>query len=105
MEARLVLQAAPKLDSESSFAHASQGILARHEGQPELALTHLRKAVELYPPDANIHHALAVVLWEQGQLKEAREEFRACLKRRPEPAKAAEARHAIAEINETTGAE
>lgn len=39
------------------------------------------------------------------QLKEAREEFRACLKYRPHAERAAKARHAIAEINEKIGTE
>lgn len=59
----------------------------------------------MYPLDATIHYALALVLWEQQQLKEAREEFRACLKYRPDPGKEDSARRAIAEINEKIGTE
>jgi tetratricopeptide (TPR) repeat protein len=104
-EARLVLQTALKLDAESWMAHGSQGLLAQHDGQPERALTHLRKAVEMYPLDATIHYALALVLWEQQQLREAREEFRACLKYRPFANQQTTARHAIALINEKLGSE
>ena len=102
-EARLVLQTALRLDSESWIAYGLQGVMARHEGQPELAVTHLRKAVELYPRPADLRHALAVILWEQGEFEESRKEFRACLKNQPEPEQEAEARHAIADINERIG--
>jgi tetratricopeptide (TPR) repeat protein/TolB-like protein len=104
-EARLVLQTALKLDSESWFAHGSQGLLALEAGRMEPAVTHLRRAVELYPSAAELHHALATALWKRGQFREAREEFRACLKYQPEPTQAAESRHAIAEINEKLGTE
>jgi Flp pilus assembly protein TadD len=87
------------------LAHGTQGLLAQHDGQPERALTHLRKAVEMYPLDASIHYVLACVLWEQKQLKEARDEFRACLKYRPFPNQETAARHAMAQINEKIGTE
>jgi tetratricopeptide (TPR) repeat protein len=104
-EARRVLQTALKLDPESWLAHSAQGIVAGHENQPDLAVTHLRKAVELYPETPQVHFILADVLSKQGGLKEAREEFRAGLKYQPEPDQAAEARHAIARINEEIGSE
>ena len=104
-EGESVLQTALKLDSESWIAHAIQGFVARHDGQLELAVTHLRKAVELSPLDAGIRFQLGSVLWKQGWLSEAREEFRAGLKNGPDAKQEADARHAIAMINEKLGAE
>jgi len=104
-EGRLVLQTALKLDAKGWMAHGGQGMLAWHDGQPELAVTHLRKALELYPLEASFHYFFAFVLSEQGQIKEARDEFRACLKYRPQAEQEVEARRAIAKINEKIGTE
>jgi tetratricopeptide (TPR) repeat protein/TolB-like protein len=104
-EARQVLQTALKLDSESWLAFGTQGRMAGHEGQLELALTQLRKAAELNPRDATVQYSLARVLLDRGQLQESREAFRACLKYRPDPTQEADARHAIAVINERVGPE
>lgn len=104
-EGKSVHQTALKLDSESSIAHAQQGILAKHEGNLELAVTHLRKAVELGPPNPVTHLELGVVLGKQGWLREARIEFREVLRYCPLPAQEAAARRGIAQINEKLGSE
>ena len=104
-EAGQVLQTALKLDSDSWLAEFAQGTMAWYKGQPELALPRLRKAAELYPRDATVQYYLARVLLDRGQLQESREAFRDCLKYRPDSGKEADARHAIAAINEKVGPE
>ena len=104
-EARLVLKTALKLDSECFAAQLTQGILDRHDGQLEVAVTRFRKASQLNPMEGGIHFELAIALYDAKRFKEARDEFQTCLKNRPEPTLADDARHAIAEINERIGAD
>ena len=103
-EARDVLETALQLDSDGWVAHFAQGMLARHEGRTEIAMSELRKAADMDPLDANAYYSLAHVLWEQSQFKESRKAFRACLNCRPNSMQETEARHAIAVINEKFGA-
>jgi tetratricopeptide (TPR) repeat protein len=104
-EAGQVLQTALKLDSESWIAQFAQGTMAWHEGQPELALTLLRKAAEMNPLYSAVQYSLARVLLDLDELHDSREAFRACLRLRPESKEEADARRAIARINEKLGPE
>jgi hypothetical protein len=54
----------------------------------------------LNPNNSSTHYALAVALYRQGNLAEARDEYRFCLQDEPNAEDAADARKAIAEINE-----
>jgi len=104
-DARRVLQTALKLDSECFGAQVALGILDRHDGQLEVAVTRFRKASQLNPREGGIHFELAVALYDSKRFKEARDEFQICLKNQPEPDLVDDIRHAIAEINERIGAD
>ena len=53
------------------------------EQLPE-ALEAARKAVEADPNDYHLHYMLGVRLYQQGELDESLEQFRWCLRRRPD---------------------
>jgi tetratricopeptide (TPR) repeat protein len=82
-----------------------QGVLAANDGETEDALGFLRQAqaANLAPEDAYAHHKLGAALLLVGKLAEARKEFRAVLRYRPDPGTAASARRAIVQINEFLG--
>ncbi len=104
-EARIALDVALRLEPDRWDAYVLQGIFAHHDGNLEAAAGFLRKALALNPESARAHFGLASALGEQSKLKEARNEFRACLRYKPESEMAEDARRAIVQINELIGVE
>ena len=104
-EARTALDTALRLEPNRWDAYLYQGAIADHDGDLEAALGYVQKALELNPEGASTHFALANVLGKMGKHKEARDEFRACLRYDPSPEQAEQARRIIAQINEMIGME
>jgi tetratricopeptide (TPR) repeat protein len=105
-EARTALEAAARLGPGRWDVYYLRGVFAnRRDRDPAAAVGFLRKALELNPDDSLSHLELAEVLRAQGKAREAREEYRACVRCDPAPDAADVARRAIAAINEEIGAE
>ncbi len=104
-EARKALEVAVGLEPERWDIYLMQGILADRDGNLEAAVGYLRKALDLNPEDADSHYYLGSTLLRQFKLQEAREQYRACLRYKPEPDIAESARQEIAQINEAIGDE
>jgi tetratricopeptide (TPR) repeat protein len=104
-EGRLVLDTALKLDPSSWYAHCGKGILALHEKHFDDAVKELQIAADLYPGDGSVRYALALALFKQGKLREARDEFRASLRNNPPGSLVSRARHAVADLTEKLGVE
>ncbi|HZQ47562.1 MAG TPA: tetratricopeptide repeat protein, partial [Verrucomicrobiae bacterium] len=104
-EGRKVMETALRLDSTSYLAEYSQGVMALTEGDSENAERHLRKALEVNSDYDPACLALGSVLWNEGKLKEAREQFRNYLRLETESNEQNEneARHRIALIDEKLG--
>jgi tetratricopeptide (TPR) repeat protein/TolB-like protein len=104
-EARSALDTALRLEPNRWDAHLCQATIAIYDGDLEAALGYVRKALELNPESASTHYALANVFGIMGKHRDARDEFRACLRYEPSPKQAEHARRAIAQINEMIGME
>jgi len=104
-EAHRVFESVLQLDPNGSDVYLWRGIFADHSGDLNAAADYLRKALELNPENALAHLGLGEVLGRQGKLKEAREEFRACLRYTQDAGTADSARKLIAQINERIGIE
>ena len=102
-DARKTLAGALHLAPDRWDGYEMQGMLDAHDGKPKEAIGSLRKSLALNPAYAATHFYLALVMLSEGQLKEAREEFRSSLQFDPPQEIAQSARHAIAEINEKIG--
>jgi tetratricopeptide (TPR) repeat protein len=82
-------------DSETLWAHAlectTRNALAEsnlgnalfHSGQPDLAMIHCQKAIDLDPDQAYAHHCLALALVQKEQIQSAIPHFQAALKTLP----------------------
>lgn len=82
-----------------------RGLLDVKRGKMTAAAGFFRRALALNPTSAELHFYLANTLADTGQLREAREEYRACLQNQPRTIGMAEAaRRHIVEINEKIGA-
>lgn len=110
--ARYALEKAVRLAPNRWDVYYKQGIIAAHDKDFAKAEGYYRKALALNPGDPHVHYSLANTLLEQHKLKEAREEYRACLRYHPEsytltgrasPETAEYARRMIAEIDEYIG--
>jgi pentatricopeptide repeat protein len=104
-EARRIFESVQELESDRSEICLWRGIFADHDGDLDAAADYLRRASALDPENAVAHLGLAEVLRRQGKLKEAREEFRACLRYAQDTSTADTARKMIAQINEQIGIE
>ena len=104
-EAGSALQAALQLESDSWLSHYAQGVMASCQSQWDQAVNQFRASLALNPAWDKAYYLLAGVLGKQGKLKEAREQYRACLRHQLRPGLGDGARHAIAEINERLGEE
>ena len=83
-----------------------RGIIANdYDDNPQAALGHLQKVLELNPESSPAHFVLATILLKQGKPGQARDEFRAGLRYDPTPEHAEQAYRAIAQINEAIGIE
>lgn len=78
-EARTTLDVSLQLEPDRWDAYLLQGRFAVLDGDLEVASGYFQKALELNPESDLAHYLLACILSKQGRLKEAREEFRACL--------------------------
>jgi tetratricopeptide (TPR) repeat protein len=74
-EAEKLYQEALRMDPRQPDAQQFMGLLAHQTGRPDLALTHLRRALELVSGRADIHFNYANVLREQGRPQEAAQSF------------------------------
>jgi tetratricopeptide (TPR) repeat protein len=104
-EAQKALEAAEQLESGRWDAYRLRGLMAINGNEWDTTISHLHKALELNPEDAESHFFLGTALAGQGKQEEAREEYRACLLNRPRDIVADRARRAIVQINETIGSE
>jgi len=104
-EARKALEVAAGLEPEHWGIYLMQGVLANRDDNLEAAVSYFRKALNLNPEDADSHYYLGSTLLRQVKLQEAREQYRACLRYKPEPDIAESARREIAQINEAIGDE
>ena len=104
-EAHRVFESALQLEPDGGEVYLWRGIFADHEGDLDAAADYMRKALGLNPESAFAHFGLGELLGRQGKLREAREEFRACLRHDPDANMAENARKMIAQINEQIGIE
>jgi tetratricopeptide (TPR) repeat protein len=105
-QARSVLDAALRLEPDYWECYMWRGIIANdYDDNPQVALGHIQKALELNPESSPAHFILATILLKQGKLREARDEFRAGLRYEPIPEQAETAYRVIAQINESIGIE
>jgi tetratricopeptide (TPR) repeat protein len=102
LEAAKTLRIAQQLEPGRWDSYTYQGFLAAKTGDPDRAVTSLRKALELNPQHGPTHLILGWVLSQQHNLDAARDEYRMAL--RYDTLLSLEektaALHAIAEINE-----
>ncbi|HUV62547.1 MAG TPA: tetratricopeptide repeat protein [Sedimentisphaerales bacterium] len=104
-EARNVFESVLQLEPDGWDVYLWRGIFADHDGDPDAAVEYLRKASGLNPESALVHFGLGNIFGRQGKLKEAREEFRVCLRYTQDANTADNARKMIAQINEQIGIE
>ena len=78
-EAGALIQVALAIYPCSADALALQGVLALNSGQPDLAVTRLRRAITLLPGQPSFHAALSGALLELGHPVEAAEAARVAL--------------------------
>ncbi len=104
-EAHNVFESVLQLEPDRWDAYLWRGIFADHDGDLDAAAGYLRKALELNPESASTHSGLGRLLGRQGKWREAREEFRACLRYAQDAKTADKARKMIAQINEQIGVE
>jgi len=104
-EARRIFESVLELEPDGCEVYLWRGIFADHDGDLDTAADCLRKASALNPENALAHFGLGEILGRQGKLKEAREEFRACLRYTQDANTADNARKMIAQINEKIGIE
>jgi tetratricopeptide (TPR) repeat protein len=102
-EARKVLEVASGLEPGRWDAYLLRGLLAGDDGNWQAAAGYFRKTLELNAESARAHFGLAGALLAQGKVEQAREEYRACLRYKPQPNVAGQAHQAIAQINEKIG--
>jgi Flp pilus assembly protein TadD len=103
--ARETLEVAEELESDRWDIHFLHGIFAFHDGFPEEAVAQFRQALTIHPENGETHFRLANVLEAVGELRGAREHFRACVRFGSSDASVDEARRRIARINERIGTE
>jgi tetratricopeptide (TPR) repeat protein len=102
--ARLELNRLITLDHEGSYTNALAAALALRDQQPAEAAAFSREALKTWPAgDGTLYVALGAACWRQGQFAEARDAFRAALQHSLSATNAAEARRALAQINERIG--
>lgn len=82
---------------KAGFLHAGFGLEHRKAGREDKAIEELEKAVALSPDNAFAHLQLGL-LYPTRDLGRARSEIAKCLELEPEGRYAAEARHALAEL-------
>jgi pentatricopeptide repeat protein len=104
-EAHNVFDSVLQLEPDGCEVYLWRGIFADHDGDLDAAADYLRKALELNPESASTHSGLGKLLGRQGKWREAREEFRACLRYAQDANMAENARKMIAQINEQIGIE
>jgi pentatricopeptide repeat protein len=104
-EAHNVFESVLEFEPDGCEVYLWRGIFAEHQGDLDAAAGYLRKALELNPESAFAHLGLGYLLGRQGRLREAREEFRACLRYAQDADTADNARKMIAQINEQIGIE
>lgn len=100
--ARQALDFGLKKGSNSWQAFLTEAIVDSHISKdwPKV-VTNLRKCLQLYPDATGVRYLLGVALASQGELAQARDEFRVYLQETSEPAEASKAMDAIARINES----
>jgi cytochrome c-type biogenesis protein CcmH/NrfG len=104
-EARRALALANEMEPDRWDALQIQGEMDFADGDMSAAVADLRKSIKLNPANPESHFALGAALANQGQLKEAREEFRATLRHAPPPALSDAALKSLARVNEELGEE
>jgi pentatricopeptide repeat protein len=104
-EARRIFESVLELEPDNCEVYLWRGVFADHDGDLDAAADYLQKASALNPENALAHFGLGEILGRQGKLKEAREEFRACLRYTQDANTADNARKMIAQINEKIGIE
>jgi tetratricopeptide (TPR) repeat protein len=104
-EASETLTNALKLESVGSMADAANGIWALHEGKPEVAIELLQKSVNQDSSQPDFYTMLAQIFVGQGQLSQARDNFRKALSYGLSEEDAEQVRQAIAQINEKIGSD
>lgn len=65
-----------KKSSDSAMAHYNLGVVLYDNGQPELAIMELKKAVDIAPNYADAHYNLGAVSQNKGLLEKAISEYR-----------------------------
>lgn len=104
-EAHNIFESVLQLEPDGFEVYLWRGIFAEHDDDLDAAAGHLRKALEFNPESTLAHLRLGNLLGRQGKLKEAREEFRTCLRYAEDADMADNARKVIAQINEQIGVE
>jgi tetratricopeptide (TPR) repeat protein len=102
-EARSALDEGRRLGSEDWRVYELEGYLAAHDGKLDKAVLYLRAATLMNSEDARCRYALGKILQIERKLAEAREEFRAALRCRPDATIEAKARRRLAQVEEGLG--
>ena len=82
--AETMLRSALRIDPNLAKAHFFLGLALKSLGRYDEALMHLRRAASAYPRDRVVMNQTGRVLFLQGQLQQASEEFRKVLAIDPE---------------------
>ena len=104
-EARRALEDGRKLDSNSWRTPYAQGVVDVFERRGSSAIEHLRDCLRIQPDYSLVHYYLATAYEMNGDLREARDEFRNYLQGETVQERAVKARRAIAKIDRVIGSE
>jgi TPR repeat protein len=103
-EARKVLDAMPRWNTEAWVTNFAQGRWALHERNPAAAVTWLRQSIQLNPYVGVSRRMLGDALFQQGKLHEAREALRESLSYLFDEFNIASVQQLIADIDELLAA-
>lgn len=78
-DVRTLLPALQKIDTNAALTASVQGALAVHDGDLEIATSHLRKAIEIDPHGFYAHAQLGRIYAAQGKPNEARKSYQEAL--------------------------
>ncbi len=96
---------APQTESWNTYCfHSLHGALALARGDLETSSENMQKALSIYPR-GDTRYLLGMVLEQQGQLRQAREEYRHALRSGLQPDTAEFVRRRIGQINDRVGFE
>ena len=82
-EARAALDDAARLKPDDPALHYVRGLYFKSQGDPEKALTELRRSIQLAPQVPEAHYEMGLLLRQRGELESAAGEFRKAIELSP----------------------